>query len=151
MESTSIALMPPVSAMSGTIAPSFAASVRWMILATWVEPVKTTPAMSGCSTKAAPMVSPGPCSSCSTSRGTPASCSRRTACIATAGVCSAGFAITALPVTSAAATCPVKIASGKFHGLMQAQVPRPDRRSTLLSPVGPGRVTGCRMRSASFA
>ncbi len=55
----------------------------------------------------------------------PASCISRTAAAAICGVCSAGFAITVLPATSAAATCPVKIASGKFHGLMQTNTPRP--------------------------
>ena len=39
MLSTIIALMPPVSAISGTIAPSRAASVRLMILATDIGPV----------------------------------------------------------------------------------------------------------------
>ena len=48
-----------------------------------------------------------------------------TAWNATSGVCSAGLAITALPAARAAATCPVKIASGKFQGLMQAKTPRP--------------------------
>jgi hypothetical protein len=33
------------------------------------------------------------------------------------------LAITALPAASAPATCPVKIDSGKFHGLMQATTP----------------------------
>jgi hypothetical protein len=58
---------------------------------------------------------------------------------ATSGVCSAGLAATVLPATSAATTWPAKIASGKFHGLMQTNTPRPCRRSSLLSPVGPGR------------
>ena len=40
------------------------------------------------------------------------------------GVCSAGLASTALPAARAAAIWPVKIASGKFHGLMQVQMPR---------------------------
>ena len=39
------------------------------------------------------------------------------------GVSSAGLAMTALPAASAAATWPVKIASGKFQGLMQAMTP----------------------------
>ena len=46
-----------------------------------------------------------------------------TARAAISGVCSAGFATTALPVARAAATWPVKIASGKFHGEMQAITP----------------------------
>ena len=69
-----MALMPPVSAISGTIAPSFAANARLMILATWVEPVNTTPATPGCATSAVPTVSPAPCASCSASTGTPAAC-----------------------------------------------------------------------------
>ena len=48
------------------------------------------------------------------------------------------MAIAALPAASAAATGPMKIASGKFHGEMQANTPRPCRRSWLSSPVGPG-------------
>ena len=37
----------------------------------------------------------------------------------------AGFAMTVLPVTSAAAICPVKMARGKFHGLIHTITPRP--------------------------
>ncbi len=130
-----------------------------MILATWVEPVNTTPAMFGCATSAAPTVSPGPCSSCRASAGTPAACSSRTASSATPGVCSAGLASTVLPVTSAAATCPAKMASGKFHGLMQTQTPRAVRRSSLAltrdamrhPAEWPGRVMGAITRSASLA
>ena len=52
--STIMALMPPVSAISGTIGPSLAASARLIDRATSVEPVKTTPATSRCATSAAP-------------------------------------------------------------------------------------------------
>ena len=38
-------------------------------------------------------------------------------------VSSAGFAITLFPVTSAAVICPTNIAKGKFHGLIQRNVP----------------------------
>ena len=55
--------------------------------------------------------------------GTPAACRTRTACAAISGVSSAGLASTALPAASEAATWPTKIASGKFHGLMQATGP----------------------------
>jgi hypothetical protein len=61
------------------------------------------------------------------------------------------LAATVLPATSAATTWPMKIASGKFQGLMQTHTPRAVRRSSLLSPVGPGRATGAMMRSASLA
>ena len=67
------------------------------------------------------------------------------------GVCSAGLASTPLPVTSAALTCPVKIASGKFHGLMHTKTPRPCRLSWLRSPVGPSSVCAGNTRSASAA
>ena len=63
---------------------------------------------------------------------------------ATAGVCSAGLAATVLPATSAATTWPAKMASGKFHGEMQTNTPRPFMRSSLLSPVGPGSTWSCR-------
>ena len=67
------------------------------------------------------------------------------------GVCSAGLATTALPAASAPAIWPVKIASGKFHGLMQTKTPRPRVRNSLLSPVGPGSARGARTRPASAA
>ena len=57
--------------------------------------------------------------------GTPASCSTRTIAWAISGVGRAGLAMTVLPAISAAVTCPAKIASGKFHGLMQTNTPRP--------------------------
>ena len=110
-----------------------------------------TPAVAACPTSAAPMVSPGPCSSASASRGRPASCSSSTKAAATAGVCSAGLAATALPATSAATTWPAKIASGKFHGEMQTKTPRPCSRSSLLSPVGPGSGSGDSRASACCA
>ena len=72
----------------------------------------------------------------------PASWNRRTASAAISGVCSAGLASTALPAASAAAIWPVKMASGKFHGLMQAKTPRPCSDSWLVSPTGPVRTVG---------
>jgi hypothetical protein len=75
----------------------------------------------------------------------------RTASAAISGVCSAGLATTVLPATSAAATCPVKIDSGKFHGLMHTKTPRPRVRNSLLSPVGPGIACGASARRASAA
>jgi hypothetical protein len=59
-------------------------------------------------------------------RGTPAARSSSTARAAISGACSAGLAMTALPAASAAATWPVKIASGKFQGEMQTMMPRPE-------------------------
>jgi len=45
------------------------------------------------------------------------------------------------PAASAAATCPTKIASGKFHGEIHRKTPRPRRRTWFSSPVGPGIVS----------
>ncbi len=45
--STIIALMPPVSAISGTIGPPLAASARLIACATATEPVNATPADAG--------------------------------------------------------------------------------------------------------
>jgi len=50
-----------------------------------------------------------------------------TARLAIKGVCSAGFAKTALPAARAAVIWPVKMASGKFQGDMQTKGPRPTR------------------------
>ena len=63
------------------------------------------------------------------------------------GSASAGLATTLLPAASAALTWPRKMASGKFHGAMQTQAPRPSMRSTLRSPVGPGSSFGWSWRA----
>ncbi|MNV12277.1 hypothetical protein D3C71_1028740 [compost metagenome] len=91
--------------------------------ATSVEPVNITPITRSSPIKRAPTVSPWPGSSCTAARGTPACHSRRTASAAISGVCSAGLASTGLPAANAAATWPMKMASGKFQGLMQATGP----------------------------
>ena len=52
------------------------------------------------------------------------------------GVCSAGLNTTVLPVTSAAVTMPVGIASGKFQGAMTTPTPRGWYRYSFASPGG---------------
>ena len=124
-ESTTIALRPPVSAMSGRGAPRRVrrpASAFSIPRATGVEPVNTTPWTRESATSAAP-TSPAPGMSWSASRGTPASCMTRTASAAMSGVSSAGLAITELPAASAAATWPANMARGKFQGEMQTTRP----------------------------
>ena len=69
---------------------------------------------------------------------------------AISGVCSAGFATTALPAASAAATWPVKIASGKFHGQMHANTPRPCSAS-VVRLAGGRRAAPAARRSAARA
>ena len=83
----------------------------------------------------------------------PARCMSLTARAAVSGVCSAGLATTALPAASAPAICPVKMASGKFHGEIAANTPRPCSESALRSPVGPLSWRGaanCRRRIAKM-
>ena len=71
---------------------------------------------------------------------------------AMSGVAGAGLAITVLPAPSAAVIWPVKMASGKFHGLMHTNTPRPCSDSVLRSPVGPrsscGAPNSSRVRAA---
>ncbi len=123
LESTIIALQPPVSAISGiSSSPARAASARSINAATSLDPVNTTARIRASLVSMAP-TRPSPGNSCSAAAGTPASRSRRTAAEAIKGVCSAGLASTTLPATNAAPICPVKIASGKFHGLMHATGP----------------------------
>ena len=142
MKSTIIAFWPPVSATNGMIGPSRSASVRLIMRAVSVEPVKTTPASSGCAVSVPPTTLPEPGASWTTSLGMPAWCISSTARAPISGVCPAGLAMTALPAASGADVSPVKIASGKFHGEMAAITPRPCSRSSFCSPVGPGSGSG---------
>ena len=67
VESAIMALMPPVSAMNGTMAPRRSASAFWIAHAVSFEPVKATPLMRGSLTSASPS-RPPPGSRCRTSR-----------------------------------------------------------------------------------
>src|SRR5262249_45539338 len=69
--STIIGLMPPGSAISGTMAVCFPASARWVACASSVEPVKATPATRASPTSAAPTL-PSPGKRCSALGGIPA-------------------------------------------------------------------------------
>ena len=52
-------------------------------------------------------------------------------------VCSDGLTITLLPQARAAEICPIRIATGKFHGLMQRNLPFGLYEIMFSSPVGP--------------
>ena len=123
--STNIAFCPPVSAIIVAIGPSLAASAWLICLAVSIEPVIATPDTLGSAIACAPIVEPRPGRKCNTPPGTPASRSSCTARWAISVVDSAGLASTALPLAKAAATWPVKMANGKFHGLIQTKIPRP--------------------------
>ncbi len=86
VESTIIAFWPPVSAISVAIGPLRPASARLIAVAASVEPVKATPQSLASPNSALPMRGPSPGRKCSTSFGTPASCSSRTAAAAISGV-----------------------------------------------------------------
>jgi hypothetical protein len=137
------------------IGASRAASARLISRAVSVEPVKATPATRGSGSQRAPTVAPSPGSKCSTSPARRLRAAARPRCRDQSGVCSAGLASTALPAASAAATWPVKIASGKFHGLMQANTPRPcstircSRRSAPAAAAAAEVRPGARARSSA--
>ena len=88
--------------MNGMIGPSRSASVRLIMRAVSVEPVKTTPASSGCAVSVPPTTLPEPGASWTTSLGMPAWCISSTASAPISGVCPAGLAMTALPAASGA-------------------------------------------------
>ncbi len=123
VESTSMALSPPVSAISGAVGSRWSAMLRRIACAVSVEPVKATPFTRWSRVSAAPTV-PSPGKSWRAVAGTPAASRWSTARVAMSGVCSAGLARTAFPAASAAPIWPQKMASGKFQGLMQAKTPR---------------------------
>ena len=99
VESTIIALIPPVSAISGTMARvSSSSSDRAILLAVAVDPVNATPMIRASAVSAAPTSGP-PGTRTSASSGTPASREGATARAAIRGVCGAGLATTVLPPT----------------------------------------------------
>ena len=138
-----MAFCPPVSAISGIGRPvgdSRSASCAWISRATSVEPVNITPAVSGAPTSAAPTAPVAGHELQRRRAGRRPRAGSATLSAAISGVSSAGLASTGLPATSAAATWPVKIASGKFHGLMQTigperRVRRPERPARLVGVV----------------
>ena len=122
-----------------------------MARAVAVDPVKATPASRGSAVSIAP-TSPPPGMSCKASGGMPAAWHSLMASAAISGVCGAGLASTVFPAASAAPAMPMKIASGKFHGAMVTNTPRPCSDRVFSSPVGPGRMIGaanCRRASAA--
>ena len=143
-----MALRPPVSAMKGRIAVSPAAMARAMAQAVSVPPVNATPAMRGSETRVGPIVPPSPGSRMRASAGTPAWCSRSTTAAAVSEVASAGLAMTLLPAASAAASWPVKMASGKFQGLMVTNTPRGCSSSRFFLAGGAGEAGGLGQEAA---
>ena len=88
-----------------------------------------------------PILSPSPNNNCKASLGSPASNNILINLYAIIEVCSAGLAITVFPVKSAAIICPVNIAIGKFHGLIQNNTPLLSYFKIFFSPVGPIKIS----------
>ena len=87
------------------------------------EPVNVRPSTRGSATSAAPTVSPGPVTACSTPVGTPASCSAATVMSPVNTPCSDGLSTAVLPATSAAPSGPAASAIGKLNGEITAHTP----------------------------
>ena len=82
------------------------------------SPTKATAAMSGCSVRARPAVSPMPCTTLSTPGGRPASSAISASRQAVRGLHSAGLCTTVQPVASAGAIFQVDSMNGVFHGVI---------------------------------
>lgn len=127
-ESTIIASRPSVSAINGIGRPCASkrpAMLRCRMPATSVGPVNITPRTRASFTSAAPTLFPWPGSSCTVRLGN-ASFQQDAHCLCGhqrgfLGWFSQHSAL--LPAANAAAIWPVKIASGRFHGLMHTTGP----------------------------
>ena len=121
---TMTAFLPPIS--SCTLQRRFAACA-YRRRPTAFEPVKEIAFTRSSSTIARERASPGPRTMFNTPSGTPASTKVWTTCAAQSGVRVAGLNTTAFPATSAGAIFHAGMATGKFHGVMQATTPSGSR------------------------
>src|SRR5688572_11648095 len=87
------------------------------------EPVKVTPATSGCRARASPATRPGPVIRLHTPGGNPARSNTSWILKPDMGVSDDGLSTTVLPATSAAAAGAPSSAYGKFQGAMTTQTP----------------------------
>ena len=149
-----IAFLPPIShttfftnSCPGATMPDACTMSR----PTDLEPVNAMIATSGSRTNAAPTVSPGPARKWSTSFGAPDFHRISHMIRAIAGVCSAGFTTTLLPVTSAATVMPQQMANGKFHGAITAATPRGWYHCSSSSPTNRPSLSASKSRAPSRA
>ncbi len=118
-------LLPPSSRLTRFTRRAAAA---WMLRPVATDPVNDRASTAGCSTSAAPAVSPRPCTTLNTPGGIPASTASSAIRTAAIGVCSAGLSTTELPAASAAATN-ASTAVGPFHGVIIPITPIGSRTS----------------------
>ncbi len=119
-----LADLPPSSSVTRLIVCAALAAIE---RPTSVEPVNAIFATSGCSTRRAPHVLPGPTTTLTTPGAIPASSAISAKRSAVSGVSSAGFSTTVLPAASAGASFQEAIASGKFHGVIRPTTPSGSR------------------------
>src|ERR1019366_4742160 len=93
------------------------------IFPTSVEPVNDSLRTIGFEVSSAPISFEGPVTTLNTPFGTPARSASSARASAENGVCEAGLTTTVQPAPIAGPTLRVIIASGKFHGVMQATTP----------------------------
>src|SRR4029077_19909592 len=108
---------PPNSRESFLIVP---AHCSISTLPTSVEPVNESFLTMGFDVSSAPISFAGPVITLNTPLGTPARPASSASASAEKGVCPAGFNTTVQPAPIAGPALRVVIASGKFHGVMQA-------------------------------
>ena len=120
-----------------------------MAQAVAVDPVKATPATRKSPTRASPTLAPSPGNKCSNVLRhagfvqKPRRCRRDQA-----GFVPRAWRGRCCPRPGLPPFGPMKIANGKFQGLMHTKTPRPWRLSRLVSPVGPGNSLGYRIQVA---
>src|SRR5262249_58364854 len=109
--------LPPSSSESFFTVPAHCAIST---LPVSVEPVNDSLRTIGFDVSSAPISVADPVITLNTPRGTPARSASSASASAENGVCDAGFKTTVQPAAIAGPALRVIIASGKFHGVMQA-------------------------------
>ena len=135
--------------MNGALPPSSSDSFFTVVahcaissLPVSVEPVNDSFRTIGLLVSSAPISDAGPVMTLNTPLGTPARSASSASASAENGVCDAGFSTTAQPAAMAGPAFRVIIASGKFHGVMQATTPIGSLITTMrLSGWGAGMVS----------
>ena len=131
--------LPPSSSDSFLTVPAHCA-IR--ILPTSVDPVNDSLRTMGLAVSSPPISVADPVTMLSTPFGTPARSASSPSASAENGVCDAGLRTTVQPAAIAGPALRVIIASGKFHGVMQATTPIGSLTTTMrLSDCGPGIVS----------
>ena len=111
---------PPSSTEDRFSVSAPAAITRRPVLASPVNAIRST---LGCAESGAPTVSPNPCTTLKTPRGTPASSSTEASSVDDSGDHSAGFRTIVFPAASAGAMRQVESMSGAFHGMIKPATP----------------------------